>query len=67
MLEISWIWDPQKAAKNLAKHGLSFETAMMVFADPYHLSVEDPYEGEERWRTLGQVGQIVLFVVHTAP
>lgn len=67
MQEICWIWDPQKAATNAAKHGLSFETAALVFADPYHLSVEDPYLGEERWRTIGQVGPVILFVVHTAP
>lgn len=67
MKEVEWIWDPTKAAANLAKHKLSFETAKLVFSDPYHLSVEDPYLGEERWRTLGQVGQIILFVVHTSP
>lgn len=27
----------------------------------------DPHESGERWRTLGLVGQVVLFVVHTLP
>ena len=27
-------WDPIKAEANLAKHGVSFEEAMTVFADP---------------------------------
>ncbi|HYM10723.1 MAG TPA: BrnT family toxin [Bryobacterales bacterium] len=27
-------WDPNKAATNLSKHGLSFEEALTVFADP---------------------------------
>jgi Ribonuclease toxin, BrnT, of type II toxin-antitoxin system len=27
-------WDPQKAARNLAKHGVSFEEAATVFGDP---------------------------------
>ena len=27
-------WNPKKAEKNLAKHDVSFEEAMTVFADP---------------------------------
>jgi uncharacterized DUF497 family protein len=27
-------WDPNKAEANLAKHGVSFEEAMTIFADP---------------------------------
>ena len=27
-------WDPAKAANNLRKHGISFEEAVRVFADP---------------------------------
>lgn len=27
-------WDPKKAETNLAKHGVSFEQAVIVFADP---------------------------------
>jgi uncharacterized DUF497 family protein len=67
MKEIRWVWDPQKALSNFRKHGLSFETASLVFSDPHHLSAPDPHESEERWRTLGLVGPVVLFVVHTAP
>ena len=31
-----WTWDPDKAAANRIKHGLSFETAVLVFDDPLH-------------------------------
>lgn len=34
-------WDETKAASNLAKHGVSFEEAVTVFADPLALVVED--------------------------
>lgn len=51
----------------IAKHGLGFETAQLVFDDPYALSIQDRHEeGEERWQTLGLVGGIiVLLVAHT--
>jgi uncharacterized DUF497 family protein len=60
-------WDPEKDAINRAKHGVSFETAALVFDDPFHLSVIDRVvEGEERWRTMGQIGGLVILVVaHT--
>ena len=59
-------WDEGKGRDNLAKHGVSFERARLVFDDPHHISDVDPYEGEERWRTLGLVnGVVILMVVHT--
>jgi len=33
-------WDPAKAASNLRKHGVSFEIAALVFADPFEQSRE---------------------------
>lgn len=60
-------WDPVKAAGNLRKHGVSFESALRVFADPFALSVQDRIEdGEMRWQTLGMVNGVVLILVaHT--
>lgn len=62
-----FIWDETKNRINRAKHGVSFETAQLVFDDPVHLSKQDRYEnGEERWQTLGQIGGVlVLLVAHT--
>lgn len=34
-------WDPTKAAANVAKHGVSFEEASTVFADPLSSVVAD--------------------------
>jgi uncharacterized DUF497 family protein len=60
-------WDPVKAAANLRKHGVSFETAMRAFADPFALTHLDRVEGgEQRWQTLGAVeGRVLLLVAHT--
>jgi uncharacterized DUF497 family protein len=63
----NWIWDPNKAILNERKHSVSFELAQLVFRDPFHLSQPDPHDFQERWRTLGLVGHVVLFVVHTLP
>jgi uncharacterized DUF497 family protein len=60
-------WDPAKAARNLAKHRVSFEDAMGVFLDPLALSRLDDAQGaEERWVTIGlSRGTNLLVVVHT--
>ena len=34
-------WDPSKATSNARKHGVTFEEATTVFADPLALLVED--------------------------
>ena len=36
------IWDARKAAANSKKHGVSFEEAATVFADPLSLTGADP-------------------------
>lgn len=33
-MSLRFEWDPKKAETNLAKHNVSFEEAMTVFADP---------------------------------
>lgn len=62
-----YVWDPAKAAANKLRHGISFETAIRVFADPFHVSEQDRIEGGEyRWQTLGIVeGFTLLLVAHT--
>jgi hypothetical protein len=60
-------WDPAKAASNLKKHGISFETAARVFGDPLGWTEQDRIEGGEyRWQTVGMVdGMLLLIVAHT--
>jgi uncharacterized DUF497 family protein len=62
---MAWIWDEEKSLANRRKHGLAFDLAQRVFDDPFALSQRDPYPGEERWRTIGMVGGVVILVVHT--
>ncbi|GAB4400371.1 MAG: BrnT family toxin [Anaerolineales bacterium] len=49
-------WDPQKAARNLAKHGVSFAEAATVFGDPLSVTVSDPdhSDEEDRFIIVGQ-------------
>ena len=60
-------WDERKSRSNLVKHKVSFETARLVFEDPFAISIQDQIvEGEQRWQTLGMVGGVVvLLVAHT--
>ncbi len=60
-------WDEAKARLNERKHGVRFDTAIRVFADPYALTEQDRIEGGElRWQTIGAVGGFVLLMVaHT--
>lgn len=65
-----WTWDPDKAAKNLKRHKVSFEVAERVFRDPLAITFPDPWPDEERWRTIGRPSAdlpTVLFVVHMWP
>jgi len=66
MEELQFEWDPEKARSNLRKHGVTFETAVRVFADPFALVEQDRVEnGEYRWQTTGMVdGALVLLVAH---
>jgi uncharacterized protein (DUF4415 family) len=43
---VRWTWDPNKAAANRVKHGLSFETARLSFDDP--LSAASSARGRPR-------------------
>jgi hypothetical protein len=61
-------WDPEKAASNETKHGVSFVEAATVFADDFSLTGDDPDQslGEQRYVTFGISGNGRLLVVaHT--
>ena len=54
-MALDFQWDPLKAAKNLAKHGVSFKEAESVFGDPLGRIRTDPRHSveEERFVLLG--------------
>ena len=62
-----WVWSDEKNRTNQRDHGLSFETAQLVFDDRLAISRQDSHEDGDRWQTLGLVGSVVLFVIHTWP
>jgi uncharacterized DUF497 family protein len=67
-LQLEILWDPVKAASNLAKHGVAFAQAASVLRDPLALTVYDAEHSthEERWFTLGFSGEGKLLAVsHT--
>lgn len=66
-MKLQWIWNDEKNRTNKRDHGLSFESAQYVFVDPLAVSRPDPYSNEERWQTIGLIGQLIVFVVHTWP
>jgi uncharacterized DUF497 family protein len=60
-------WDEQKAVANLAKHGVSFETASHVFNDPFAVDIEERSMeyNEIRRRILGLGNVLLLTVIYT--
>jgi uncharacterized protein len=60
-------WDAHKNENNIAKHGIDFETARLVFDDPLCITFVDRVRGgEERWHAIGAIEDIlILVVVHT--
>ena len=62
-----WTWNNNKSSANAQKHGISFETAQLVFDDPFAVSRLDHFSEEERWQTIGMIGNVVVLVVHTWP
>ena len=65
MGQLRWTWDENKNRVNRWKHGLSFETAAFVFEDP--LMAQRPDPDEDRWLTIGVIGNVVVMVAHTWP
>ena len=61
-------WDPNKAAGNETKHGVSFEEATTVFGDPLSDTYDDPDHSWEEHRFLiigtSEQGRLLL-VAHT--
>jgi uncharacterized protein len=61
-------WDPDKAASNLKKHGVSFKQATSAFYDPsalYRLDEKHSTNFEQREMCLGLTDRGILVVVFT--
>jgi uncharacterized DUF497 family protein len=66
-------WDNNKNQSNLIKHGISFEEAIAIFADPSIQTFEDTRcnYGETRFVSIGQITlatqekKAIIVVIHT--
>ncbi|HEY9620417.1 MAG TPA: BrnT family toxin [Crinalium sp.] len=61
-------WNPDKAALNLSKHGVSFQEAATVFADSLSITFPDPDHsfGKNRYIIIGMSRlEQILVVSHT--
>ena len=66
MAELKFEWDEGKAARNLAKHGVSFLTAAAVFANEIVERIDDREDyGEVRFVALGRVDTTIYRVAYT--
>lgn len=62
-------WDDAKDRANMARHGIGFRTAILVFEDPDRLESYDAAHSleEDRYLTIGRIGEtfVVVTVVYT--
>lgn len=61
-------WDTNKERINIQKHGITFEEASYVFADPFALNRydDDHSQDEDRWIILGKsLREVIIVVIHT--
>jgi len=62
----TFVWSRNKAVANQRKHGVSFDDAATVFADPFFILLDASRHDEAREAVVGfdQTG-CLLFVVHS--
>lgn len=51
-MDLQFEWDDAKAKANLKKHGVAFDEALSVFADPLARIFDDPDHSEDETREL---------------
>lgn len=66
MVIMEYVWDIKKAKANFEKHGVRFEEAQVIWADPYSVEYFDPDNSseEERYIRIGHnISRGIIFVV----
>ena len=65
--DLHFEWDRHKAESNKRKHGIRFETAVLVFDDPHVLEIaEGNVSGEARYNAIGEALGELLFVCYAS-
>ena len=62
-----YIWDEQKEAENIRRHGFSFDEALLVLdsAEPVWTEPDETERYDEvRWRSIGWSVGTLLVVIH---
>jgi uncharacterized protein len=62
---MEFAFDEAKRLANLAKHGLDFRDADLVFDGPILLSAARTVAGEPRWLAVGMIEDVHVTVVFT--
>jgi uncharacterized DUF497 family protein len=65
-MKMRFTWNLAKAERNRRNHGISFDLAREVFADPNHIVTENyrfEKEREQRYLAIGMTRSLVLVVV----
>ena len=67
MQDSEFSWHDDKAAKNLAKHGVAFERAMLAVRDAFAIELIDNRQSydEERVNLIGTSEGVLLHVTYT--
>ncbi len=69
MKDLHFEWDKNKDRQNIAKHGVSFDTALLVFGDESRIVLFDDEHSdhEDRYITVGSIDGfiVILMVVYT--
>ncbi len=68
MRDDEFAWDDEKAARNLALRGVTFDAARLAFHDLFAVEREDIRQdyGEQRFILLGMVENRLLHVTYTS-
>lgn len=53
---MGFVFDPEKSARNLAKHGIDFGAAQQLWDDPDLLEIPARTEDEPRFLVIGRIG-----------
>ena len=63
---MNYVWDRRKNRSNLARHGIAFEDAALVFDGPTLERVDDRFDyGEIRVYAIGVVNGLEITVIYT--